>query len=436
MENPARTFGRYVVERLLGEGAMGKVYLARDPVLNRQVAIKVISVDHQVDDKARREYLSRFTLEARLSARLNHQSIVPVYDAGEEQGVPWIAFQYIDGVTLDRIIAKHGALSVKWAVHIAMHIASALQQAHAISVIHRDIKPSNIIIDRHGGIARLADFGVAKVPWASLTCEGNAMGSPGYMSPEQIEGAALDERSDLFSLGVVLYEMLTGKHPFVRETVSATAYATIGGKYTPPGDLVAGIPSRLDAVVASCLASDPAGRVRSAAELIERLRACMPGGGERKSMAGLFAWLGAELLRLARRAAGAARSLPAVLTGKKSGDAAAPAPSPTETTAIMHRDPVSFGLPLRAGWRGRLGGFLLHNGSSRIRGLLSASSRSSWSLRSACSICSPSRCLVRFPTVKREDQGALAVIFSGEYSRPFLQRPAAAPFSARCLPGR
>jgi tRNA A-37 threonylcarbamoyl transferase component Bud32 len=274
-----KKFGRYIAQKLLGEGAMGKVFLAQDPVLNRQVAIKVISVDRHLDDKTRLEFLSRFSLEARLSAQLNHQSIVPVYDAGEEGGVPWIAFQYIDGMTLDKIIRNKGKLSVKWSVHIALDIASALQLAHSQHIVHRDIKPGNIIVDRQGGVAKLADFGVAKVPWASLTCEGNAMGSPGYMSPEQIEGFSIDERSDIFSLGVVLYEMLTGKHPFVRDTVAATAFATISGKYDPAGKLTAGVPQQLDAVIAQCMTPKPDDRVKSAGQLIELLKNVIPMAG-------------------------------------------------------------------------------------------------------------------------------------------------------------
>jgi serine/threonine protein kinase len=265
---------------------MGKVFLALDPVLNRQVAIKVISVDRHLDGKTRREFLSRFSLEARLSAQLNHQSIVPVYDAGEEAGVPWIAFQYIDGVTLDKIIKAKGKIGFKWSLHIALDIASALQLAHGQKIVHRDIKPGNIIVDRRGGIAKLADFGVAKVPWASLTCEGNAMGSPGYMSPEQIEGFSIDERSDIFSLGVVLYEMLTGRHPFVRETVAATAFATISGKYVRAGEIVSDIPPRLDEIIAQCLESKPDTRIKSAAQLIELLRNIIP-----MTDAGTGAWL-------------------------------------------------------------------------------------------------------------------------------------------------
>jgi len=269
-------FGRYVVLKLLGEGAMGKVFLAEDPVLRRQVAIKVISVDRRLDEKTRRDFLGRFSQEARLSAQLSHQSIVSVFDAGEENGVPWIAFQYVDGVALDAILKKNGKLPLKWVVHIALDIASALHQAHGLHVVHRDIKPANIIMDRRTGTAKLSDFGIAKVPWTSLTGEGDAMGSPGYMSPEQIEGSSLDGRSDLFSLGIVIYEMITGRHPFLRDTVAATAMATVSGRYAAPHELAKGVPAVLENIITQCLAPDREKRTASAARLIEQLQSLVP----------------------------------------------------------------------------------------------------------------------------------------------------------------
>jgi len=258
---------------------MGKVFLAEDPVLRRQVAIKVISVDRHLEEKTRRDFLGRFSQEARLSAQLSHQSIVSVFDAGEENGVPWIAFQYVDGVALDTILLKNGRLPLKWVAHIGLDIASALHQAHGLHVVHRDIKPANIIVDRRTGTAKLSDFGVAKVPWTSLTGEGDAMGSPGYMSPEQIEGSSLDGRSDLFSLGIVIYEMITGKHPFLRDTVAATAMATVSGRYAAPHELVKGVPAILENIIAQCLAPDREKRTVSAARLIEQLQSLMPSSG-------------------------------------------------------------------------------------------------------------------------------------------------------------
>ncbi|MBD3345561.1 MAG: protein kinase [Chitinivibrionales bacterium] len=265
-------FGRYKVERLLGEGAMGRVYLAQDPVLGRNVAIKVISIAPLLKGANREEYLCRFSVEAKASAQLSHQSIVAVYDAGDEEGIPWIAFQYVEGRSLEDLLKEAGCLPVDRALSIAGDIASALRTAHHDKIIHRDIKPANILIDNTTGIAKLADFGVAKAPWAMLTQEGATLGSPGYMSPEQVDGAELDERSDIFSLGVVMYEMIAGKHPFARETVAATVYATLGGSYVPLREHAPDIPEDLEQGVARCLTPDKEQRLKSADELMSLLQ--------------------------------------------------------------------------------------------------------------------------------------------------------------------
>ncbi|MBD3422475.1 MAG: protein kinase [Chitinivibrionales bacterium] len=196
--------GRYRILRLLGAGAMGRVFLAEDPILDRKIALKQIAVDTGAHPKANAEYLQRFTLEARASARLHHQSIVQVFDAGEHNGLPWIAFQYIAGESLEDLLNRETRLLLERALRIGLDIASALEHAHGIGIVHRDVKPANILLQKDSEIAMLSDFGIAKAPWATLTQEGSALGSPGYMSPEQIDGAKLDARSDLFSLGIVL----------------------------------------------------------------------------------------------------------------------------------------------------------------------------------------------------------------------------------------
>ncbi len=267
----AVTFGRYKALKVLGEGSMGRVYLAEDPVLQRRVAVKVIAVEKQLEDKTRKEYLKRFIIEARLSAKLNHPSIVTVHDAGEENGMPWIAFEYVQGESLTDILTREKSLKINKAVSIALDIASALQQAHTHAIIHRDIKPANILIDSVTKIAKLADFGIVKAPFTALTQEGKIIGSPGYMSPEQIKGEALDGRSDLFSLGVVLYMMVSGKHPFLRDTVINTLYATINGGRKPIQQLVTDIPPALETAITRSIASDRETRFKTAAEFIKAL---------------------------------------------------------------------------------------------------------------------------------------------------------------------
>lgn len=264
-------FGRYTTRRLLGEGGMGRVYLAQDPVLERDVAVKVIMLDRQLDDKTRNDYLGRFALEAKASAKLKHQSIIAVHDAGEERGVPWIAFEYVDGERLDKMLKHEAKLSVTEAVSIALDIASALQHAHSHGIIHRDVKPSNIIIEKDTGIAKLSDFGIVKAPWAALTLQGDVLGSPGYMSPEQISGLELDLRTDIFSLGVVLYEMISGKHPFLRDTVQNTLLATIHGKYRPLEELFSNTPPEVESAIDQCLQENRYKRVQSAKEFSQLL---------------------------------------------------------------------------------------------------------------------------------------------------------------------
>jgi serine/threonine protein kinase len=272
-ENSFEKFGRYVVLKLIGKGGMGHVYLAEDPVLERKLAVKVITVESTLDEKRREEYLNRFLLEARASAKLNHQSIVAVFDAGEEKGLPWIAFEFVDGERLTDLIKAKGKLPIDKAISYAQDIASALDHAHRNKIIHRDVKPENILIDNKTGIAKLADFGIVKAPWTGYTREGTTVGSPGYMSPEQINGLELDERSDLFSLGIVLYEMFSGKHPFIRDSLASTAYATLSANYFPLSKVASNMPPEADTVIAKCLTAERKKRLGSAKELLKLLKA-------------------------------------------------------------------------------------------------------------------------------------------------------------------
>ena len=251
---------------------MGRVYLARDPVLDRQVAIKVIAVDKQPDRRTRDEYLKRFDLEARAGARLSHPSIVAIFDAGDENSVPWIAFEYVDGDQLETLLTTAGQLPIEKITSVVLDITAALHHAHAGGIIHRDVKPANILIDKRTRIAKLSDFGVVKAPWVALTQDGTAVGSPGYMSPEQLDGTGADARSDLFSLGIVLYQMLTGQHPFLRDSIPATIYATLHSKYPPVASLRPDAPKYLITIVDTLLTHEPSKRFQNAARLLHELR--------------------------------------------------------------------------------------------------------------------------------------------------------------------
>ncbi len=276
MPDHPEKIGRYVIEKLLGSGAMGKVYLAYDPILGRTVAVKIVAIDPRIQTEARGDYLARFSAEAKASAKLNHPSIVQVYDAGEENNEPWIAFQFVEGETLEKILSQRLRLTLRRALLFAIDIASALQQAHGWNIIHRDVKPANILIERKSGIAMLADFGIAQAQWSLPVKDGTAIGSPGYMSPEQIDGKEVDQRSDLFSLGIVLYQMVSGENPFLRNTIEATMDATCRGNYKPLHEILPEIPKQVDAAVRRCLFTNIKMRMRSAAELADLLRPLVP----------------------------------------------------------------------------------------------------------------------------------------------------------------
>ena len=271
--NP-QSYGRYKVLEVLGEGAMGRVFLSEDPILKRQVAVKVISTDRHLDPVVLNEYLGRFTVEAQSCAKLNHQSIVSIYDAGEEDGVPWIAFEYVKGEHLDKLIERQKQLPFQQIIAIASDIARALRHAHSMNIVHRDVKPANILIDENTKIAKLADFGVVKSPFTTITQTGASVGSPGYMSPEQIDGTDIDCRSDIFSFGIVLYEMITGARPFLRNNVPATFFATVNCDYTPVKKLNEKAPDKLVDIVERCLVAKKSGRIKNADELCTLIAAC------------------------------------------------------------------------------------------------------------------------------------------------------------------
>ncbi|MDR2578174.1 MAG: protein kinase [Chitinispirillales bacterium] len=275
MQHQTETYGRYKVLELLGEGAMGRVYLSEDPILGRQVAVKVISTDRNLDPIVLNEYLERFKVEAQACARLNHPSIVSIYDAGEEGGVPWIAFEYVSGERLDKLIARQRQLPFDRIAQIAGDIAAAMLHAHGMNIVHRDIKPANILIDDRSQVAKLCDFGVVKSPFTTITKDGTAVGSPGYMSPEQIDNLEVDARSDIFSFGIALYEMLTGTHPFLRDTVQATFFATINCSFTPVEKLREDTPEKLVRIVEKSLVADRNLRIINAEELCLMIAGCM-----------------------------------------------------------------------------------------------------------------------------------------------------------------
>lgn len=270
--------GRYQVTSILGRGNMGVVYRGHDPVIDRPVALKSVVLPESISDEEKRVFLERFFLEARAAGKLTHPNVVITYDAAtdESTGIPFIAMELVDGDTLADRLRQEGALAWEKAVDVAIPIAEGLAKAHAAGIVHRDIKPANIIIG-DGGAPKIADFGIAKLPTTTLTQEGNIVGTPYFMSPEQLRGEPLDGRSDLFSLGALLYNLVAGRPPFEGSEPAAIFAQTLYKEPAPLSEIAPATPSSLVHVLAHALAKNANERYRSALELIEDLRAVRAG---------------------------------------------------------------------------------------------------------------------------------------------------------------
>ena len=264
--------GRYEIVGELGQGAMGIVYKAKDPLIDRIVAIKTISLNLALDEKE--EYEARFYQEAKAAGRLSHPNIVTVYDVGKSGDIAYIAMEFLEGRELRDILDDEKCLPVDQVLDIVVQVALGLAYAHEHGIVHRDVKPSNIMVV-HDGHVKITDFGIARMASSSVrTQTGMVLGSPKYMSPEQVMGKPLDQRSDIFSLGVMLYEMLTGQAPFVGENVNAIMYQTMNAVPLPPGALNPAVPDMLNFIVAKALAKELDDRYRDAREFANDLRAC------------------------------------------------------------------------------------------------------------------------------------------------------------------
>ncbi|HUJ56821.1 MAG TPA: Stk1 family PASTA domain-containing Ser/Thr kinase [Gaiellaceae bacterium] len=254
--------GRYRIVRKLGAGGMADVYLAEDQELGRRVAIKILNDRHANDD----QFIERFRREAKNAAALNHPNIVSIYDRGEAENTYYIAMEFLDGRSLKELIVGHGPAPVKVAVEYARQILSALRFAHRHGIVHRDIKPHNVLVDGEGRV-KVTDFGIARAGTSQMTEAGSIVGTAQYLSPEQARGGEVDQRSDLYSLGVVLYELLTGQTPFEGDTPVEIAMKHLSRAPEPPSKLRPGLPRELDMVVMRALAKDPDDRYQSADEM-------------------------------------------------------------------------------------------------------------------------------------------------------------------------
>ncbi len=279
MDNRKRErFGRYEILAELGRGAMGIVYKARDPKINRVVAVKTISLAGQPPEEEQ-EYRERFFREAEAAGRLSHPGIVTVFDVGEEPETraPYIVMEFVAGQSLDKLLLskEDRKLTVEKALQLALEVAEALDCAHGQGVVHRDVKPANILLTEDGH-AKIADFGVAKLNFANATAAGRTLGTPAYMSPEQLNGDAVDGRSDLFSLGVILYTAVTGYKPFQGNSALTVAFKIVNRDPVPATILDTELPPGLDHIISRAIAKDRSQRYQRGMEMvldIQELRA-------------------------------------------------------------------------------------------------------------------------------------------------------------------
>ncbi|MGA7595357.1 MAG: serine/threonine-protein kinase [Gallionella sp.] len=267
-----KQLGRYRIQAELGRGAMGVVYKAHDPVLDRTVALKTIALDEKEQD--REEYQARFFQEAKAAARLNHPALITIYDFGEESALAYMAMELLNGSELSERMGQ-ASIPISEAVSIAEQVAEGLAFAHDSGVIHRDIKPSNVMLLQRGRV-KIMDFGIARLKVSDIKTQlGMRLGTPKYMSPEQIGGSALDHRTDIFSLGIVLYEMLTGVKLFKGDTLTQVMHNVANFEPPPPSRINPEVPPLLDLVVKRAMEKKPSARYANAWEMVDDLRHCL-----------------------------------------------------------------------------------------------------------------------------------------------------------------
>jgi beta-lactam-binding protein with PASTA domain/predicted Ser/Thr protein kinase len=254
--------GRYRIIRKLGAGGMANVYLAEDQELGRRVAIKILDDRHAADDS----FIERFRREAKNAAGLSHPNIVSIYDRGEAEGTYYIAMEYLSGRSLKELIVSRGPTPITIAIDYTRQILAAIGHAHRHGIVHRDIKPHNVVVDGDGRL-KVTDFGIARSGASQMTEVGSIIGTAQYLSPEQARGAPVDQRSDVYSVGIVLYEMLTGKVPFTGDTPLEIAMKHLSEVPVPPSEVRSEVPEDLDLIVVRALAKDPADRYQTAEEM-------------------------------------------------------------------------------------------------------------------------------------------------------------------------
>jgi len=279
------SFGKYQVISELGEGAMGKVYKCYDPDFQRMVAVKTV---HKalLDSSPSCEFRERFRNEMRAAGKLSHPNIVAVFDAGEKDGCPFFVMEFVEGQELRHMLDEATPFTIDQSLSIIKGVLSGLARIHQNGITHRDLKPANIFI-ASDGVAKIADFGIAKLDSSEMTQVGTIIGSPKYMSPEQCVGEPADARSDLFAVGIILYELLTGTYCFSADSTTAITQKIINVNASPPSRVLSGLPKNLDGVIKKALAKKTVDRFQSADEFLAALEL----GSKRKMSSGSGLWL-------------------------------------------------------------------------------------------------------------------------------------------------
>ena len=267
--------GHYEVEKEIGRGAMGVVYLARDSKINRTVAVKTLSLGEEFEGEDLKNVTKRFFKEAEIAGKLNHPNIVTVYDAGQEHDLTYMAMEFIDGYDLTHYIREKKKPKVDWVLDIIWHVAGALDSAHEVGIIHRDIKPANIMYSEENDTIKITDFGIARVTDSSTTKTGTALGTPSYMSPEQISGEKVTGSSDFFSLGVTMYELLTGELPFQGDSLPAMIYQITSKRHKNINQLRKNLPTCVKTIVDKMLQKDVKKRYQDGLSIQEAIERCM-----------------------------------------------------------------------------------------------------------------------------------------------------------------
>lgn len=266
-----KNIGKYKITSILGKGAMGIVYRALDPDINREVAVKTIRFDLVSEEGDREEMMERFMREAQAAGKLTHPNIITIYDVGREEEMTYIVMQLIEGRSLQKVISSGEKISTQELIQLMDQLCKALDYAHDNGIVHRDIKPANILLDKEGK-PFIVDFGVARLETSTLTQSGTTLGTPSYMSPEQVMGKKVDRRSDIFSLGGILYELLTGKRAFQAQSITTVIYKIIHEEPIALTEVKKGLPIGFEQIVCKALAKDPKDRYQNCAEFATDLQ--------------------------------------------------------------------------------------------------------------------------------------------------------------------